>query len=498
MSESNQNIKLAVDNAAPEHGIKAEPLLPQDFNEQPYPLEALGDICGLAAKAMAENAQSPLAVAGQCVLSALSLAAQPFANVIVKNRKTPLSLFCLTISDSGDRKTTTDKMALAPHYAYQRELQKNYKQAKDKYLADKKAYTAAEKAILGRVKNESPEVIAQQLLQLQEPEKPIEPLFICSEPTFEGLVKSFERGLPGQGLYSDEGGQFFGGHAMNADNAAKTIGGLSKIWDGSTIIRTRAKDDESSFLDNRRLSAHLMVQPIISNKIFQDPLLKEQGILARFFVSHPKSLAGTRFISPVEQEETDNDKKLAIQKYNKLIADLLKRKYETDESGGIIFEKITLDKTAYDLWAMFFNRIEEQLSEGGQYNHMKPTAQKMAENTIRIAGIFAVVEGTEQINFDQMTRAVNLGSYYLEQYQLAMDKAETDTEMVNANTLLKWFKAKEMSIISITDLNKAPRSTGARKRQIGRELMDLLTLHGYTLLIEKNKNGESCKWRLIN
>jgi hypothetical protein len=57
--------------------------------------------------------------------------------------------------------------------------------------------------------------------------------FITEEPTLEGLQRSFRYGLASQGLFSDEGSQFFGGHAMNPDNALKTMSGLSKFWDGT-------------------------------------------------------------------------------------------------------------------------------------------------------------------------------------------------------------------------------------------------------------------------
>ena len=62
------------------------------------------------------------------------------------------------------------------------------------------------------------------------------------EPTFEGLVKLYGIGRPALGLFSDEAGGFIGGHAMNSDNRLKTMAGLSRLWNGEPIDRTRAGD----------------------------------------------------------------------------------------------------------------------------------------------------------------------------------------------------------------------------------------------------------------
>jgi hypothetical protein len=417
--------------------------------------------------------------------------------VNIESRKTPLSLFCLTIAESGARKSTVDKMALAPHSRYQRELRQNYKIEKENYQIELEAYNSIKKTVTSQ-KKVSQDEMARELKKLNKPEKPVEPLFICQEPTLEGLQKSYENGLPSQGFFNDEGAQVFGGNAMNADNAAKTAAGLSRFWDGSTIIRTRAGEGESLYLNNRRLASHLMIQPIISNKIFKNEILMQQGILGRYLVAHPKSLAGTRFIV-IEKESAEREKnKEAIDSYNILITELLNKPYKTNEDGGLNFDSIILEDGSYELWVNVFNGIEMELTEQGKYPHLKPTAQKMGENILRIAGLFSIVDSTPKITIDQMERACKLGLYYLEQFHIAITKTEIESEINTANTLLTWLKNKDYSIINIDDFNNAPRSIGARNRKKARALMHILTKHNYTILIEKNKNGEGSSWKLIN
>ena len=101
---------------------EALPLLPELEKPAPYPLSALGDLIGDAAKAIVEAVQVPDALAAQSVLSAAAMAAQAHGNVQRAGQQIPLSLFALTVAESGDRKSAADRLALQAHQQHQREL----------------------------------------------------------------------------------------------------------------------------------------------------------------------------------------------------------------------------------------------------------------------------------------------------------------------------------------------------------------------------------------
>ena len=67
------------------------------------------------------------------------------------------------------------------------------------------------------------------------PEKPLDPLIMSSEFTFEGLVRCLNLGQPLYGIIGSEGGQFIGGHGMTEESKLRTITGLSAAWDGEPI-----------------------------------------------------------------------------------------------------------------------------------------------------------------------------------------------------------------------------------------------------------------------
>jgi hypothetical protein len=108
----------------------------------------------------------------------------------------------------------------------------------------------------------------------------LSPWLLADEPTLEGLTKNLEHGRPSIGLFSDEGGQFLGGHAMSSDNRLKTVAGLSKFWDGAPINRTRAGDGAKTYY-GWRLAAHLMAQPGAADTLLADPVARDQGIMSR-------------------------------------------------------------------------------------------------------------------------------------------------------------------------------------------------------------------------
>ncbi len=69
-----------------------------------------------------------------------------------------------------------------------------------------------------------------------EPAAPSSPDRVVTEPTFEGLTRLYLNGQPSLGIFSDEGGQFLGGHAMNSDNRQKTLTALNDLWQGNGWI----------------------------------------------------------------------------------------------------------------------------------------------------------------------------------------------------------------------------------------------------------------------
>lgn len=408
------------------------PLLPELEKSAPYPLPALGDLIGDAAKAIVEAVQVPTALAAQSVLSAAAMAAQAHGNAQRAGQQIPLSLFALTVAESGDRKSAADRLALQAHQQHQRELLEQYKADAKEYRDQRDAYQKARANILDKAKGD-PESVADELGNLLEPEAPPLPFILSEEPTLEGLQKSLLRGHPSQGLFSDEGGQFFGGHATKPENALKSVAGLSKLWDGAPISRTRASEGESSARYGCRLSAHLMIQPIVATEVLSSPIMQGQGFLARFLIAWPESLAGTRFY-----RDADPSRDRRLSRYWQRMARLLAQEPIKDENGELTPPTLVLEPAALAAWIEEHDAIERQLGQGGDMQEIKPTAAKGAENLLRIAGVFAVVEGKQSICAELIKRAAVLVSWYLTEALRLTNPSKVDPRLLQAQRLLDW------------------------------------------------------------
>ncbi len=95
-----------------------------------FPAGALGPVLGGMAIALHEAAvQAPLAICGTSVLAAAAVSTQGLRDVILPlagGIAKPVSLYCLIVARSGERKTATDALVLAPVKQRAVELQEEY------------------------------------------------------------------------------------------------------------------------------------------------------------------------------------------------------------------------------------------------------------------------------------------------------------------------------------------------------------------------------------
>lgn len=413
------------------------PLMIEKEEDKPYPCDALGELLGGAVVAIASAVQVPVALAAQSILTAAAMASQSHANVLRAGQRIPLSLFGLTVAESGDRKSSADRLALHAHREHQQILKRRQKVEEKEFRNLRNVYQKAHAIILDKVKHEKPEVVAAELSKLNEPAEPKQPIILVEEPTIEGLQKSLLRGHSSQGFFSDEGGLFFGGHATKPENALKSFAGLSKLWDGATITRTRAGDGESATRSGCRLSAHLMMQPVVAQEILNNPILLGQGLLARFLISWPSSLAGTRLYR--DMDATSDHRLIEFWKRMNILLTTTPKHDEHDELSA---PDLKLENTAQSAWIRYHDEIEKTLGRGGEMQEIKSTAAKSAENALRIAGVIAVTEGLTIITQEIMERAAILSRWYLNEALRLAYPAKIEMRLLNAQRLLDWLIAK--------------------------------------------------------
>jgi hypothetical protein len=465
------------------------PLYRQIEAPQPFPMDALGPILGSAAQAMHRIIRAPDSICAQSVLAAATLATQAHANIIIDGREIPLSEFYLTIAESGDRKSATDKAALKAISAWQKMLTDCYRTEYPKFQIQKEAWEARKKEW---IKNSIPNSVFSEL----PPSSPLRPLVLVEEPTYEGIVKYFAAdGQPSIGLFSDEGGRFFGGHAMNHDNRLKTLAGLSSLWDGKEISRMRSGDGDM-LLYGRRLSLHLMTQEIVLSQLLSNPIFDLQGFLPRCLIAFPQSMAGNR--TYVEEDFSADP---AIKRFN----DAMNRLLDANAvEGSPLAPKneispilLPLSIDAKKIWISFHNKNDEDLAEGKPHHPIRRFASKAPEHVLRLSGTLALIENpdVQEISSEYIQRAIILIQYYFTERLRIHGFVSINPDLVCAASLLKWFWKENYTEVGLSMVYQyGPLSLGIRNAERARTIMSVLASHGWAIFTPNLIiNGKKCK-----
>lgn len=396
-----------------------------------YPLGALGPILGPAAQAMSATIQAPDAIIGSSLLAAASVAVMPHFDAEVDGRRYPSSLWMLTVSSSGERKTGVDSVAVAEHDAIEREAMRAYKADS----ADHERRLAEHKAKMKKA-NAGAE---------PEPIPPPLPLFMTREPTVEGIHKLLANGRGFLGLMSDDAGDFLGGHAMGKDHRTRTVAALSSLWDRGKFDRVRGGDGASKYW-GRRVALHLMIQPVIAEGVLSDPLLSGQGFLARGLLAWPKERAGTR-----RYVECDLTQDPAIQAYRSTMRRLLTLKPPTapGEDSELEPAPLSMDLKAKDRWIEIANSFEFEQREGGKLHSIRPWASKAAEQVLRVAVVLTVVENARPTHLDAETieRAAEIVSFHLGETLRVLGSSSVPPHIRHAEAILAWLRQNGRSVV---------------------------------------------------
>jgi len=407
-------------------GPAPKPLLPDTPPPTRYPLEALPYVMRAAVEAIVEHAMVPAAIAGQCVIGAVTHLAQTRVNAWHPKGKpegSPCSLFMLSLFDSGEGKSSARELAFKTIDEAEKDARARHRQA----CAEIETMAAGLK---GKAREE---FLAAHPL-------PPDPKTQYRDATFEPLVGDFIRGKAAATWDTDEGGQMLCGHALKADTVSATLGGLTTAHGSGNFERTRSRGnvEGSGVAYNRRLSIHLMAQPVTVAEALRNPLLVGQGFLARFLLAAPTSLAGSCYIS-IESLQRKAYTDPRLQAYWSRCKEIAASPEHIDpETGEVTPPVLEPDAEAKQVWVDFRNEIESERGPLGKFSGLKPFAARTAEQALRLAAVLGCFEGVEQINAASMRRACMLAHYSLIEWLRYTDTGAVDSALKLAAELMSW------------------------------------------------------------
>ena len=444
-----------------------QPLLREIPQGEPYPVEALGPLRAVV-EAVQDITQAPVGIAAQSALSVASLAVQGFADVeALGGGDVPCSLFCLTVAESGERKSSCDRLLMRGVRSFEADQAVTYREDLSDHEVAREIWTGKRKRMLveaaGADKSKATAAEADLRTLGPEPKPPLLPNVTAQEPTFEGLLKLFQAGRPALGLFSDEAGGFIGGHAMNSDNKLKTIAGLSQLWNGDVVNRIRSGDGASSY-PGRRLAMHLMAQPIAARPLLADPQASGQGFLARFLVTEPPSAIGTRLRrghSPASD--------LAVSAMTARLSAILDTPMPTGENPQELTPpRLPLSSGARELLWRFYEAVEAAQAAGQPMEHVRAYGSKSAEQAARIAGVLTLWGDLDapEVTPQAMGWGVTLAQFYLGEAQRLAEAGLVSEETAKAERLRVWLLESwpHDEILPRDILNKGPGALRERAK----------------------------------
>ncbi len=290
------------------------------------------------------------------------------------------------------------------------------------------------------------------------------------------------------GVFSAEGGQFIGGHAMSPDNKLKTAAALSDLWDRGTVKRLRAGDG-AVVLPGRRVSLHLMAQLDVAAIMLFDPLLREQGMLSRLLVTAPDSTAGTRLWREPKPESGQ-----ALARYRNKLLGILRSKppMAVDEIGRptpneLAPRALPLSEPARRLWIEFADAVEIDMGSGGELEPVRALANKLPEQAARVAGVLALLDGSTtatEVGEDQLARAIEIVRHHAFEALRLARAGVVEPELRQAQRLLDWLSnGWPEPCASLPDIyQRGPH--GIRDKATASRLVRVLEDHGWLTRVE--------------
>ena len=405
------------------------------FNDRPFPVDAFPKIIRNAIYEVEQNTQAPQALIAASALGVISLACQNRIDVCrLNDLRSPVSLFLLTLAESGERKSTVDKMLMKPLYQLEENLFEKYTHDLTVWRNDEIIFNIEKKALMSKLKSDirrgKDDLATNENLKLlleSHRKAPVRFKQIFNDAT-PAAIKDYLCGYwRSVGIMSDEAGTIFNGYTLNE------LPFINKMWDGA-MFPVERKSESEKLIRDARMTLSLMVQPDIFKGYIKrkGDMAKGIGFFARCLMCQPGSTQGNRQItSPVVSTEH-----LTIfhQRLMEIVNESIARNNENDRLC------LRFSSEAEECWIAFYNKVESDMGVFGILSDFKDCASKVAENMARIAALLHYFNGNDgDIPLSTTEAAIKISTWYIDEYICLFSKKQ-EFSLVNseADELYYW------------------------------------------------------------
>jgi hypothetical protein len=419
--ESGENPHDSSRNIRANKGVKGRNLPLETYNPPTYPIEALDTLAEVCAY-MRDEMQLPAETAGQSLLAAASLLTQGLYDVETLASVKPLSLDLLTLTDSGDGKSTADDIAL-------RKITESDERNHEDYQNKMSIWCGLSKK------------------ERENEQQPISPYRMMKSGTIQGIVRSLKDGVSSQGSFTAEAASMLSGWGMSAEQKRNTLAGLNDLWDGSSISIVRQGEGRVQ-LYGKRFCCHWLIQPGAAKESLHDELFSTIGLWPRFLIAWPSPMEprGYKSFTP----ESNSSITTYWDTCNSLLA------YQSDKR-----QVMRLSDKARSLLIRFWEAMEQARKPSDKYHTLKPFCVRGAEQVCRVAGVLSAFRNHQSKNTEfnvidsDIQNAIKLFKYSLDTWLGIFGKREDIEHQSWANDLYTWLskrtdgKASETSMLRL-------------------------------------------------
>lgn len=447
----------------------------------PYPSEALPGLLGEAVREVQSFVQCPIALAACSALSVLSVAAQGLVDVQRGDGLSgPVSLYFLVLADSGERKTSCDKIFSAILDEWDAAQREAYRVRIAEHAASMRAWKAISEGIEGAIrdaarKNKPTDQLKRDLAG-HEAKQPV-PLFVPGvkhgDITPEELARTLATGWHSGAILSSEAGVIFGSHGMSADSVMRNLSLFNVLWDGGSF-KIERKNSPSFEGAGARLSLGLAAQPDTVRAFFDATkgLARGSGFASRFLIAQPKSTQGTRLYR-------DGGKLPNTDKYLKRIRELLDMIPSINKRGELAPVMLPLSPEAKTTWIQFHDDVEVELRTNGELTEVRDAASKCADQAARIAAQLHVLEhgATGVISSGHMETAAKVAAWHLYEARHVLGEVALPKNLKNAARLDLWLmrycRENNVASVSTRDIQRTGPNCIRDKHDLDQALSEL-------------------------
>lgn len=382
------------------------------YNSDNFPIDALPPLLRDAVLDLHAVIKAPIPIAVASVLAALSLVVSGCHRVKRFNGiVTGLALYILIIAESGERKSSSDNMAILPLLEFDEQLLARWREALAEYQAAMTIWATERngaKAALKRAiaAGSDCEMQRQRLMEVlgRQPVEPVRRTLILRDITPDALMQRLSV-QPTISVFSSEGGALCSARTFN------NLGLFNIIWESGTMSVDR-KSQAPLVVKDPNLTLSVMIQegPLKQFSENKGAQARNSGFMARCLVSQPTSTQGQRFEYSASEIQTEG-----LARFHARIRELLEVGFGAEHDPNAAKRLLQFDYAAKECAREYSNLIEMNLQPQAHLADVRDAASKIADNMARLAGLFHLCNDIQSdvIPYATVKQACAVSDWYL-------------------------------------------------------------------------------------